>query len=374
MGYVLYTRDPDKQQGLLHLIAVTCQLSIETIALFHVFYSRIQINRTGKLMIAWLSYALIISILFPREFLTDIRTIFWWPSVFLLFFYIAKNKDSGLLSVFIRVFLPIIFIGNSIFFILIKILLANIFDYFKASVEIYYIVSMMPLAALIRKKSIKYLFFAICILFSLYSFKRGAQLCVLFAIVIFILTEMQFQRKSPFRIVFLLVFVLGGSFFVVSFVNERTGGYVYERFDQMEETGGSGREYIYSQVIQEYAERPFYQQLMGIGMGGVKAKYHITNIHDGRSYSAHNDFLEMLVDYGLIGLILYLRIIIGFISNMMRSNRLRLGAVYQMSFMAIAIFLTMSMVSHLFLYPSYVSFLMIPFGIVAGMCSRVYRS
>lgn len=370
----LYRIDADNPQGILHIITVICQLSIEAIALYHVLFARIGINKTGRLIIVWFSYALIISLLFPREFLTDIRTILWWPSVYLLFFYIAKTDNSELLSVFIKLFLPIIFLGNSIVFLSIKASIVFLFDYFKASNDIYYVVTLLPILTLIGKKRLKYTFFAICIFLSLYSFKRGAQLSVLFALVLFILTEMKSQKRSPLRIGFLLAFVIGGTYLAVTYVNKKTEGFVFERFNDIEESGGSGRENIYSQVIQKYASSPINEQLIGIGMGGVKNKFQITNAQDGRSYSAHNDFLEMLVDYGIIGFVIYLRIIIGFISEMIRSRRLRLGAMYQMSLMTLAVFLTMSMVSHLFLYPSYVSFLMISFGVVAGTNSRVLNN
>ena len=80
-----------------------------------------------------------------------------------------------------------------------------------------------------------------------------------------------------------------------------------------------------------------------------------------------NDFLEMLVDYGVIGLLLYILIIISFISEMMYSRRRGLLSMFQLSLISLSSFIIMSLISHLFLYPTFIAYLMIAFGIAAGM-------
>ena len=366
IGNSLYSFDSSEPSGPIHIVYVLSQLIIEAVAIINVISGNF-LNKTGRLMLIWVIYALCVEILYPGEIITDMRTILWWPSVYYLFYIITRTGGYKPVETFVKTFFPIILIGNSLIFIVIKILLTIYYGLFSASNDIYYVVLLFPLLVLIKNKYLRYIFFALCFLLALYSFKRGAQLCVLMALVIYLITELRSVKRNIFRTIFLICIIVGGAWTAFNYVNNSTEGHVMERISEMEESGGSGRESIYQEVIKEYSSKPFYEQIIGVGMNGVRTKYHITNNKDGRNYSAHNDFLEMLVDYGVIGLLLYILIIISFISEMMYSRGRGLLSMFQLSLISLSSFIIMSLISHLFLYPTFIAYLMIAFGIAAGM-------
>lgn len=68
--------------------------------------------------------------------------------------------------------------------------------------------------------------------------------------------------------------------------------------------------------------------------------------------SAHNDFLEVLYDYGIIGFIMfiYLHVRVAKTTYKLHKHRSSYFIPYMVSFI---IFVVMSIVSHLIIYPTY---------------------
>ena len=82
--------------------------------------------------------------------------------------------------------------------------------------------------------------------------------------------------------------------------------------------------------------------------------------------SAHNDFLEVLYDYGLIIFILYLALWYYVIKRLV--YHIRINSIYSLPyFCSFAIFLLLSMVSHLILYASYFNYLVMFWGCMEGL-------
>ena len=68
--------------------------------------------------------------------------------------------------------------------------------------------------------------------------------------------------------------------------------------------------------------------------------------------SAHNDFLEVLYDFGAIGFIFYVLIHLSLIKWTLRLFRARSELAFPV-LISYVCFIVMSMVSHLILYPTY---------------------
>ena len=71
---------------------------------------------------------------------------------------------------------------------------------------------------------------------------------------------------------------------------------VTNRFEAMNEDEGNGRLDIYSDVFVQYLDSDLFSQLFGHGYNMVSVVL--------KGPSAHNDFLEVLYDYGIIGFII----------------------------------------------------------------------
>lgn len=86
------------------------------------------------------------------------------------------------------------------------------------------------------------------------------------------------------------------------------------------EMAGSGRPFIWDHNISLYSELPFDRQLAGVGIGntvtdafsgpGLSKKLTIDNV-----WNSHNDFLEVMMETGALGLLIILLIYLRFLSD-----------------------------------------------------------
>ena len=83
-----------------------------------------------------------------------------------------------------------------------------------------------------------------------------------------------------------------------------------------------------------------------------------SNVFGFEYTSAHNDFLEIVYDYGIIGLILYVLFLGNMIKNLFKLyvNRSR---YFSMALSATILYLVVSTSSHLIIYPTYIVFLLL---------------
>lgn len=119
----------------------------------------------------------------------------------------------------------------------------------------------------------------------------------------------------------------------------------------------SGRVNIYADTLLKYWGSNFFEILLGHGLGSVVSfsRYEVT---------AHNDFLEALFDFGLVGLISYLFFYILFLkqANQIPRNSLKLKGVFMYSF---ALTLFVSTFSQIFIY-QYLFLFTFTWGAISG--------
>lgn len=102
-----------------------------------------------------------------------------------------------------------------------------------------------------------------------------------------------------------------------------------------------------------FANSDFGSKLIGHGWNGVlrDSKYKV---------SAHNDFIEVLYDYGIIVFVLYVSMIVRMFSKM--SNMIKRRSKYSGQFAcALILFLVLSTVSHVIIYEEILSIMLIDF-------------
>ena len=88
--------------------------------------------------------------------------------------------------------------------------------------------------------------------------------------------------------------------------------------------------------------------------------YGVVNIIGG---TAHNDFLEVFFDFGIIGFIVYLNIYINLFKKYyyMRKSNYKYSSQYLVSIIS---FLVMSMFSHVIMIPTYMMFICLYWGLI----------
>lgn len=217
---------------------------------------------------------------------------------------------------------------------------------------VYFITCLFPLVFLDINKYAKAFIFVATTACTLLSGKRTALIVIVIAFCVpYIINLFMLNRKHKFKIAMSLVTIAGTIVLLYGFLLDKFNIIVFERFQNISTDGGSGRLDIYRTVIDSFGNSNIFHKLLGHGYNGVFS-YGVTYT------SAHNDFLEILFDNGLVGVFLYLIFVIGMISIGIKLLRLKkVSALSMVS--ALLVFLCMSLTSHLIIYPTYFIYLVI---------------
>ena len=220
--------------------------------------------------------------------------------------------------------------------------------------SIYYMVCLFPVVFYESKKHIKYFLFIATFACTLLSGKRTALIALAVAFVIpyivkmFMLERKKWVRNSIALIAIFAIIIISYDILISNF--DIT---ILERFENIEEDGGSGRSEIYATVWRKIKNSDVPQLLLGRGYNGVFT----SGIVDT---SAHNDFLEVLFDYGILGAAFYLLFIFGLFS--IAKKLVKRQSEMSLPFISgLAVFVCMSLTSHLIIYPTYFFCLIIIF-------------
>jgi O-antigen ligase len=188
-----------------------------------------------------------------------------------------------------------------------------------------------------KRIGIKVVYIALMVL-ELYAIlltgSRGALLSTVIAVAITALLSRKLSVNYIFSVlVFLLVVILLVSTIVLPLIPEE----VLNRFtmEEIEETGGAGRAEIWERAWKKIREGSLLRLLFGYGNG---AKLVLNK--SGRVSAMHNQLLQVLANYGLVGLGLYLSLLWESFRNILRRNRRYAGSFLGM--MALSLTLSMS--------------------------------
>jgi O-antigen ligase len=164
------------------------------------------------------------------------------------------------------------------------------------------------------------------------------------------------KGKKRLAIIMSVVF-LGIAYGAIKVVdNISDGGLSSRTVDYEKEDITNGREYIYTITWEMIVKSTNTQLILGHGHNAVRRDSPL-------EISAHNDYLEIIYDYGIIALILYLGLWIYVIKQFF--FHYRNNTVYFVPYaLSICIFAVMSVVSQLVVYVSYFLYLVMFWAIV----------
>lgn len=193
------------------------------------------------------------------------------------------------------------------------LLLANGFDEITNN-SAYVFLGLVPFLFLFNHRpTIQYISLAIISFYVILGLKRGAILILALMLVWFLLTI--FKSKS-YRKKFVLIILTGillviGIHFIERYYSESL--YFQYRVESTIDGNTSGRDVIYATLWHHYLSNAnLIELIFGEGM------YQTMNITGG--LKAHNDWLELLIDCGLMGVFLYLCYWIAFYRDWRRSK------------------------------------------------------
>ena len=226
----------------------------------------------------------------------------------------------------------------------------------------YAILYLLPFLLCHKNRVLHGLFIALSIIVVMFSLKRGGFIALLFAVLVYLIVVMLLSKKNKSAFIWKLLFLLAGTvgiYFLVQFINtEVLEGSLFNRMNQIEEKGGSGRLDIYAYYLSFIGNDSIGHWLFGHGFQG--------SIRDTTiGYTCHNDFLEAFVDYGIFGLAFFIALNVSLIKHLIQMIKEKHPYAPAMG-VSVALFFANSMVSHILIYPRYMVIFALFWGFIAA--------
>ncbi len=310
------------------------------------------LSKLGTVFLFYSIYMLFIVVLNPenvsfRNYINQYVNMTLWIYVYLFFYTLFYCYEIGTKKY-----------NNSVCFFVLFFFSLFVYNYisiynrgiFFSLIESYFCIMMLPFI-LLQKHKYKYVFIFLIIIASLLASKRTGIMTLLISLFIYyLISEKGLTRKIKMLLMFsafsFFVFIITDIFF------KEQLNILLERFYNISEDGGSGRDVVFADVLNLIQNSSTTNFIFGHGYNTVV---------DVIAFSAHNDFLEVFYDYGLIGFIIYCSIYIVIVYNIKEESNIKIKSSLIVS---LVLFFLTSLASHLVLFPTSIICLCAYWGIV----------
>ena len=285
------------------------------------------------------------------------------PLLFLFFYVVIRQKPDRHNTANAAFLLLLVF--SAVLFLLV-FRYQNMYLVRGAAVlnDVYYLLLLLPWVLLCPKALWKYAGIVLIAIIVLWSMKRTALLALTVALVVYFLSE-KIRNRTLLDWRWLIVSCLFAliSLQVYFYVDDQNEGFLSSRILSAADDGGSGRLDIYQEVFRLQRKSSIDEWLLGHGHDTVRK---FNTLQESEYLSAHNDWLEVMFDYGLPALALYCCLHFFLLSYTCRLlvKRSYYGPPMAASYI---LFFMLSLTSHLVLYASYFGYLMSFWGCICAI-------
>lgn len=304
------TSDPETGGGAFNQI---------TAGLFVVFCSTVvifkkkQISNKGKeiyyivlvlfiFLIIRLALMMVSDLNAAMHYVRNEATILFWVVSLLYCIQEFKSKSLGIIYKFSKYLIFIAFIFF-IYSIIIEYSYLQSINRIGAVNEAGSVYMLLPLIVIVFKGKPKIIAFLLCLMLCAWSQKRQALLGMGVS-SLFLLMDIIKDYFKSFKILGIIIVVVSIIFSSVIFSNLFSG--IIERQQYLNEKSDitdNGRSILWGTAIDGYLEAPLADKIIG---GGASASGRYIESKTTIFMMPHNGFIEILCDYGLIGLICFL--------------------------------------------------------------------
>lgn len=225
---------------------------------------------------------------------------------------------------------------------------------------------LFPFALTLKKEFIKTIAILFIGVIAMLSFKRTTIFGFLMMTVSYyymVLTMSKISSKKRFMIFSVGVVACFFLYQIFLFIEDKSGGHIIERLNSIQEDQGSGRLEIYAKIIDILSTSSVDELLFGRGY---------LSVLEYADVLAHNDFLQIIFDFGLIALVLYFVFfyqLLKYIGKIYKSRNIS-NINYPAFNAGIVAFIFLGMFNCFITSPVYYSTLMLYFGLAIGGFER----
>lgn len=333
----------------------------------------ILVNRIVRFLIIWLLYASFVNLLYAfgtqLGLVKTMMAVVWWAIIFILFYSVfvfdVKNKYFNKLIKFYPYFFITVYTLTVYQMVFNKGNIAFGLIDAEAINSVYWVLLLVPFSFLLKGKLLKYIILISTFVLILISSKRGASIAISLVILMSVYYD-SFQKKHFFRNLILGTLLIFSIISIQNWTLSKVDVNVINRFEGMEIQEES-RIYLYVDTWENFKSKNVLQKLLGSG-------HRSTAIDRGMlTKTAHNDYLEVLYDYGILGLLLYLYFTWLIITRLIKLSKTG-GKYFYANIAAFIIFFVLSMISHLIIYPTYFAFISVLWGITEAQVVKTNKT
>lgn len=336
-------------------------LSIILITVYVIIRTGNRVNTSlSRFWIIWIIWFIFVFFLLgsDNKGVADLISVVFAPSVF-LFFYTACLNSSKTIDVSKIGFL--ILYALSIWLIIKNLNTLQLISIGEDDLRtnlVFWCLCPLPFLLLLNKPIEQIAAIGITIIVVFITGKRSATISMALIVLIYVFNTSHSRHKIR-NIIGL--FIVGA--FLYFFIEKYLAGTFYglvERLGNMREDQGSGRITIYNAVFAVLKNNSIVDWIFGRGMGSI----HLAGVA-----CAHNDPLQMLLEYGIIGLLFYIIMIYHLIKRMLVLRKKK--SVYYVGYTSsVIITIVLGAVSDLVVFYSYFAFLCAFWGIMEANMVR----
>lgn len=350
----IYFMGNESRMGFLRFIPLLSYLFNAIITLIIFTSKGIRKDNFTTSLFAFTIITILLAVINPNTELSPLMNLlmptYWVTSYFIISqttrnINTIKNLNTKIFNVFI------VFAILVCYAIITSNVNNSLGDVLVGSNVIFYVLLLLPWVTILDTKR-KWIAVLIIAILTILSIKRSA-IIILIGSLLILFFERNSGKESKLRRILLGIIAIS-AIILIGIPNTPLDN-VLTRFEAIEEDGGNGRLDIYKDVINAFSKQSTFNHFLGSGYRAVQNElFH--NYNYNIYISAHNDFLEVLFDYGYIGLLFYILLHISIIKRviLLYKSKSLFFSPYLISYF---VFLIMSSVSHLIIYPSYFLFL-----------------
>ena len=296
----------------------TCFILLFFIGVSFLFYLLIKhefsLNPFILLILIFNIYIFFVSYINGVSLINSIKAMFWGGSI-IIGYYFSINTDNKMFKKNIKYF-------SFLFIILLSFYINNVFkngivrpmsNLIEGSYILYFSIILYSYCCIEKDFKFESILTIIVLVCSFISYKRATILLIVMAIPLYYYFKVKTLKNKGFIIKrkhiivgVSLIFIL---LFTINFIGNNN---IVNRFSTSFSSGGSGRLRIWENTYNYFKASSIVTKIFGHGFETVLA---LTPFPGLSPHSAHNDFIEVLFDYGIVGLITYLYIVIYIIYN-----------------------------------------------------------
>jgi len=330
-------------------------------------------NKIIRVLLVWGMYVSFVNLLFVGNtgfgYFTTFIDVIWFPSVFVLFYSIfISDKSGNLYNKLVKGFPPVYFVLFLLILYKMVFHFGSIYFGVLIAVEIntvFWVLLLVPFAFLVERRFLKYIILISTFILVLVSTKRSATIAISLVICMSLINDFFIRKKALIGIPFGIILL----FILVSIFNETISRVNINVLDRIQETNvyEESRMDLLIESWEKYQNKSLLMKIIGSGHRSTGYDRGI----DMLSKTSHNDFFEVLYNYGIIGSILYFYFVWRISKRLIQLKRI--GGKYFHSYLAsYIIFMVLSMVSHLVIYPSYFAFLLFLWALMEKKIQEIY--